>query len=427
MSPDSHDPANGGAPLNPCGGCSGPEALAAPARGMQSSGHAPLDDILSRCEGLYFDYDHEAVAEWKRKHPTGAAVGYLPVYVPREVFHAAGVLPVGVLGAGEQLEIVHGDACFQSYICHLPRSVVELGASGRLDVLDGMVFPSTCDVIRNLSGIWQIMFPEKLTRYLDVPQTTDPRVGQKFFRQVISDLFQDLCKLTGRKPEECDISGSIRLYAENRRVIEELNALRKTSPWTVPGSEAYLVLRAAMVLPVEDHTQLVRDYMQAAQDAGRKPQDHARVSLCGVFCEQPPLGMLRTIERSGCAIVDDDAMQLLRWLPTDLEGGEDPIDALAQAWCLDISESASRFVPDGTCKGAGFVKTVQESGADGVVFAAPSFCDPALLDRPMLVDACEAAGINSTSFQYAENSGQMQPIREQTGTFADSIKLWSDE
>ena len=45
----------------------------------------------------------------------------------------------------------------------------------------------------------------------------------------------------------------------------------------------------------------------------------------------------------------------------------------------------------------------------------------------MLVDACEAAGINSTSFQYAENSGQMQPIREQTGTFADSIKLWSDE
>ena len=27
--------------------------------------------------------------------------------------------------------------------------------------------------------------------------------------------------------------------------------------------------------------------------------------------------------------------------------------------------------------------------------------------------------------KYAENSGQMQPIREQAGTFADSIKLWS--
>jgi benzoyl-CoA reductase subunit C len=30
------------------------------------------------------------------------------------------------------------------------------------------------------------------------------------------------------------------------------------------------------------------------------------------------------------------------------------------------------------------------------------------------------------AFKYAENSGQMQPIREQAGTFADSIKLWSE-
>ena len=30
-----------------------------------------------------------------------------------------------------------------------------------------------------------------------------------------------------------------------------------------------------------------------------------------------------------------------------------------------------------------------------------------------------------TAFKYAENSGQFQGIREQAGTFADSIKLWS--
>ena len=35
------------------------------------------------------------------------------------------------------------------------------------------------------------------------------------------------------------------------------------------------------------------------------------------------------------------------------------------------------------------------------------------------------AQIPYIAFKYAENSGQMQPIREQAGTFADSIKLWS--
>ncbi len=411
---------------NPCGGCQGPEALASPASPRQTTGHAPLDELITFAERLYDDFDFQIVQEWKDKNPGGKAVGYLPTYVPREIFHAAGVLPVGILGAGEQLEIVRGDACFQSYICHLPRSVVELGASKRLDGLDGMVFPSTCDVIRNLSGIWQIMFPQHMVRYLDVPQTSDPVMGQRFFRSVIAQLMDDLCQLTGRDPKKCDLHGSIRAYADNRRWIAQLTDMRRDTPWLTPGSEVYLILRAAMVLPVEEHSDLVEQYMAAARAADRPQQDNARVSLCGTFCEQPPLGMLRTIERSGCAIVEDDSMQILRWLPQDLEGGEDPIDTLARAWCEDRSESASRFVPDGTPKGVSFVKTVEAAGADGVVFAAPSFCDPALLDRPMMVDACEEAGISSTSFQYAENTGQMQPIREQTGTFADSIKLWGD-
>lgn len=35
------------------------------------------------------------------------------------------------------------------------------------------------------------------------------------------------------------------------------------------------------------------------------------------------------------------------------------------------------------------------------------------------------ADVPFIAFKYAENSGQMQPIREQAGTFVDSIKLWS--
>ena len=61
---------------------------------------------------------------------------------------------------------------------------------------------------------------------------------------------------------------------------------------------------------------------------------------------------------------------------------------------------------------------------DGVLFAAPSFCDPALLDQPRLTRVLDAEGIPYTAFKYAENTGQFQAIREQAGTFADSVKLW---
>ena len=62
--------------------------------------------------------------------------------------------------------------------------------------------------------------------------------------------------------------------------------------------------------------------------------------------------------------------------------------------------------------------------ADGIIFAAPSFCDPALLDQPRLTKALGDAQVPYTAFKYAENTGQFQSIREQAGTFADSVKLW---
>jgi benzoyl-CoA reductase subunit C len=64
---------------------------------------------------------------------------------------------------------------------------------------------------------------------------------------------------------------------------------------------------------------------------------------------------------------------------------------------------------------------------DGIIFAAPSFCDPALLDIPILEQACEKNNMRYISFQYAENTGQFKNIKEQVGAFADSIKLWGEE
>jgi benzoyl-CoA reductase subunit C len=88
-------------------------------------------------------------------------------------------------------------------------------------------------------------------------------------------------------------------------------------------------------------------------------------------------------------------------------------------------ETSCKYVPKEEDKGKFHVEAVRRSGAEGVIYAAPSFCDPALLDRPMIAHRLAAAKIPYIAFKYAENSGQMQPIREQAGTFADSLKLWS--
>ena len=133
--------------------------------------------IVDWAREVYDDLDFTAVRRWLEANPGRKAGGYLPVYVPREVLHATGFLPVGIHGAGDRLEIIRGDAFYQSYICHLPRSIIELAQSGRLDMLSAVLFPSTCDVIRNLSGMWKLLYPDIYVRYIDVPQTPDPPPG----------------------------------------------------------------------------------------------------------------------------------------------------------------------------------------------------------------------------------------------------------
>ena len=55
-------------------------------------------EIIERCTELYEDLDFTAVRAWKEKDPARRVIGYMPVYVPREIIHAAGMLPMGVLG-----------------------------------------------------------------------------------------------------------------------------------------------------------------------------------------------------------------------------------------------------------------------------------------------------------------------------------------
>ena len=78
-----------------------------------------VQEIVDRCQALFDDLDFNAVKDWKAANPGAKAIGYLPIYVPREIIHAAGMLPVGIFGGGDQLEVIHGDAYYQSYICRI--------------------------------------------------------------------------------------------------------------------------------------------------------------------------------------------------------------------------------------------------------------------------------------------------------------------
>ncbi len=384
-----------------------------------------IEELVGRCRGLHEDTGLQAVAQWKATRDLGVAVGTLPIYVPPEIIHAAGALPVGLVGGGDQLDVVRGDAYFQSYICHLPRSMVELGLTRRLAGLDGVIFPAICDVIRNLSGVWTLLFPEQKVWFLDLPQNFHDAVGGAFYADQLRELAQDLGDLTGRGYHPDALRRSLSLYDENRRLVRILHRARRRRPERIPTYEAYLVQRAGHLLPVEEHNDLLRRYLRLALARRRPALDNARIVILGAFCEQPPLALIRSLELAGCFIVDDDMLLGNRLLERRLDGPGDPLLRLARAY-LSPDRTCASIYDAGQRRTGALLERVRRLRADGVVFAAPSFCDPALLDRPVYQKALEQAGVPYTALKYAENTRQLGSFREQVGTFAESIRLWGD-
>ena len=384
-----------------------------------------LEKILQDCELLSFDLNFSRAKQWKSEGSNRIIVGYLPIYVPREIIHAANGISVGIMGSGDRKQIIKGDAYYQSYICHLPRGIIEMALDNNLDGFDGFLFPAICDCVRNLSGMFKLSKKGKFQRYFDYPQNFDPNIGGTFYKQEIGKVIDDMFAINGVKITTEAINHSIGLYNRNRFLIEKIYEIRQAAPWKLSAVETYYIIRAGQVIPVEEHNEILEQVVTHLQNERGEPMDNIRIVVSGSFCEQPPIGLIKSIELAGCYIVEDDFMLGSRWIQGDINNTTDnPLEALADAY-INQSTFSSAYYDVGNPKGKRLVKLAKEREADGIIFCAASFCDPALLDRPEMQKECDLAGIPHINFQFHENTGQFKVIKEQAGTFSDSIKLWA--
>ncbi len=382
--------------------------------------------IIDHLQGVCEDTALTAVDSWMNDHPGAPVVGYLPAYFPRELVYASGGLAVGIWGGGAGLEIIQGDAYFQSYLCHLPRSVLEMATLKAFHRFRGIVFPSICDVIRNLSGMWQLLFPHQWAKYLDLPQNFRAESGGAFYRGQLVEL---ATLINGAPPDgafEDRLREAIALTNRQQAVLAALDRFRAAFPGKMPIDDYYYLLRSALILHPEEHMRYAERYLDEIRRSDALPLDNVRVLLTGAFCEQPTVGLLRTLEKAGCYIVNNDLLLGLHWLTGPVSEEGDPFAALVEAYLEKSGPAPFKYRAAGD-RGGQIVALARQVGADGVIFAAPSFCDPALLERPLIMKALEAAGIPAMSCKYTENSCHYGAIREQAGTFSDAIRLWEGE
>lgn len=386
-----------------------------------------LEEILKFCEDVAFDLNFTHAKKWKEAKEGRVVVGYMPIYFPREIIHAAGGMAVGIFGGGDRKQIIKGDAYYQSYICHIPRSIMELVLDKHTDHFDGYIFPSICDVIRNLSGIFKQQKIGKFVKYMDFPQNFLPQIGGVFYQQEMEHVLKYIKEINGVEVTTEKLNHSIELYNKNRKMIEFIYNIRQEFPWRLSIVDVYHIIRAGTVITIEEHNAILETVCELIKQDIGAPQDKVKVIISGAFCEQPSVGLIKAVEEAGCYVVDDDYMLGSRMILGDINSkSENPLEAISNSY-IKQSQFSSSIYDVHDPKEFRLAKIVKDRGADGVIFAAASFCDPSLLDAPIFQNAFNKLGIRYIAFQFSENINQYKVIKEQVGAFSDSIKLWEDE
>ena len=279
-------------------------------------------------EQVLADLGLGVVAAWKQR--TGQkAVGHFPVYAPLEMIHAQGALPVSLFGGWGQIEIDHADSRLQSFVCSITKSTLELGLTGRLSVLDGMVFTNICDVARNLSGVWSRNFPAMMTVFLHMPQNVESPSARAHLASELRRLSASLERLTGVAYDPARLAESIALYNETRSLLLRLFELRRKRPGLIGAGEVSAILDAAMTMPKEEFNPRLKKFLQASERAKAKPGG-VRLLLAGNPCEDLEPGFATVLEELGAAVVADDLFPGNRYLFPLVQDGH-PLEALAQA------------------------------------------------------------------------------------------------
>jgi benzoyl-CoA reductase subunit C len=383
-----------------------------------------FEALIAECREWFLDPEFARLHALREETPPRRLIGCFPVYTPEEVVMAAGFVPVHLHGAGGLVEIDHADSRMQSFVCSIARSTLELGLTQRLDVIDGMLFPSICDVSRNLSGLWRRNFPGRLAEYIHFPENLDSAHSVAYLRHELERLERKLSELSGVRPSPDDYRRTFEVFNRQRALMADLYALRNETPWNAPLADAYAVLRAGGMMPRERHLPILERALTSFRAAGHRPKDRIRVVVEGSFCEQPPLELLQTIEESGCYVVDDDYLLGQRWFlaPLPLEG--DPLENLARHILRRCVPSAVHH-PGPAGRGAALVRKARAARADGVVFCIAKFCEPALYDYALLRRTLEAEGIRYVGFEFEEKMSTFESLRMQLETFVESILLFS--
>ncbi len=354
---------------------------------------------------------HDNAIKWKNM---GKKVfGYFCSYVPEEIIHAAGIIPVRIMGGSDDITLA--DVHLPSYVCSFARSCYDQGIKGIYNYLNGVVFPYTCDTIVSVYNIWKADIKTDYVGFVD-PLCAKRETSKKYSREEVTRFKESLQNFLGREISDNSLKQSIAIYNENRKLLKEVYELRRNSIPPISGAETLDIVKSSMLTPKEEHNQLLKSLLEKISERENRPEPGLRILVSGSVIHDSEI--LKMIENAGGLIVTDDLCTGTRYFWDLVNENVPALTAIADRYYERIP-CPCNYAPQKRLEH--IFNLIKDYNVEAVVFTLQKFCDPHLFDYPFIEERLREVEIPTLLVETEHVTSPLGPLKTRIEAFFETI------
>lgn len=333
------------------------------------------------------------------------------------MIHAAGFFPYGIVGGSTNLE--EANAHLQAWACSHSRSSLARALEGKLDFLDGLIIPHTCDTMRMLLDLWAQVRPLPYMENFRLPRQVNRSSARRYLLGELARLKEGLEEYRGAPIKNEELTGSIELYNQNRKMLRKLNDLHSRYPGLFSSRQLYTVINASMIMPREEVNRLLQVSLEQLEEKENEEAKNGHVPLLMSGTLLEPFEVLDYIEEFGGTVVADDFQNGYRYIEADVKTSADPLEALAErqlnripSAAFDVEYNPRRHFLTGMAK---------EKKATGAILLHLTFCEPENFDGYDNLKAMQAEGFPAIRIESQFGGTGLGQARTRIHAFMEMI------
>ena len=345
--------------------------------------------------------------------------GWLCTYVPEEILHAAGILPVRITGYAQETELDDGSAYLYINNCSFSRSCLQMGLKGEYDFLDGIVAGSTCDGARRLFDLWHHYLDIPFHFILSVPRKYTERAHNLYYEQV-RELKENLEKHLGITITDEALAASVSIYNKSRELLKQLYQLRMLDKPPITGAETMEVLNASQRMPKEQFNRYLGELLDELNGKEGTHNTKSRLMVTGSVMNNPEF--IRSIEDLGGLVVTDELCTSTRYWSDPVVLDDRPIlEAISRRYLNNFP--CARMVPSDE-RFNRILQLVKDYKVDGVISQIIRYCVPYAHDLPLLTERLKQAGVPTLALDVEYGTSSSGQISTRVQAFLEMLETY---